>query len=72
MDTPDIVIIGATTTEGKLEPPMRSRFRLQFYLRWYTDEEIEKILCKARKKINKIEENGYSYCLMPMKEPDIK
>ena len=53
MDTPDIVIIGATTTEGKLEPPMRSRFRLQFYLRWYTNEEIEKILCKARKKINK-------------------
>jgi len=50
MDVPDIVIIGATTMEGMLEPPMRSRFRLQFYLRWYTNEEIEKILWGAKKK----------------------
>lgn len=53
MDTADIVIVGATTIEGMLEPPMRSRFKLQFYLRWYTDEEIEKILRGARRKLAK-------------------
>ena len=53
MDTPDFVIIGATTIEGMLEPPMRSRFKLQFYLRWYTDEEIEKILRGAKRKLVK-------------------
>lgn len=53
MDTPDFVIVGATTTEGMLEPPMRSRFKLQFYLQWYTDEEIERILLGAKRKLDK-------------------
>lgn len=53
MDTPDFVIIGATTIEGMLEPPMRSRFKLQFYLRWYTNEEIERILRGAKRKLVK-------------------
>lgn len=53
MDIPDFVIIGATTIEGMLEPPMRSRFKLQFYLRWYTNEEIERILRGAKRKLAK-------------------
>jgi len=58
IDTPDFVVMGATTIEGMLEPPMRSRFKLQFYLQWYTDEEIEKILGGAKKKIKKKITNG--------------
>lgn len=53
IDVPDFVIVGATTIEGMIEPPMRSRFKLQFYLQWYTDEEIEKILRGARRKLAK-------------------
>ena len=58
MDTPDIVVVGATTIEGMIEPPMRSRFRLQFYVQWYTNEEIERILRGAKKKIAKEIMNG--------------
>ena len=32
---------------------MRSRFKLQFYLQWYTDEEIERILLGAKRKLDK-------------------
>lgn len=53
IDVPDFVIVGATTIEGMIEPPMRSRFKLQFYLQWYGDEEIEKILRGARRKLAK-------------------
>ena len=58
MDTPDIVVVGATTIEGMIEPPMRSRFKLQFYVQWYTNEEIERILRGAKKKIAKEIMNG--------------
>ena len=53
IDVPDFVIVGATTIEGMIEPPMRSRFKLQFYLQWYADEEIERILRGARRKLAK-------------------
>lgn len=53
IDVPDFVIVGATTIEGMIEPPMRSRFKLQFYIQWYGNEEIERILRGARRKLAK-------------------
>jgi len=51
VDVSGLVIIGATTREGDLEIPFRNRFGLHIYLDKYTQEDIKKILLRAKEKL---------------------
>jgi len=51
VDVSGLVVIGATTREGDLEIPFRNRFGLHIYLDKYTEEDIKKILLRAKERL---------------------
>ncbi len=51
LDLPPVTIIGATTRAGLLSSPMRDRFGVIERLSFYTQEDLEKIIERAAKKL---------------------
>ena len=47
LSLPPFTLIGATTRAGLLSEPLRSRFGLITYLDYYTEKEIDAIICRA-------------------------
>ena len=47
IDLKRFTLIGATTREGLLSPPLRSRFQIMERLDFYTPEELKRILLKS-------------------------
>lgn len=52
-------LIGATTREGLLSPPLRSRFQISERLDYYPEEELKNIILKSAEKLKlEISESG--------------
>src|SRR5690554_5288216 len=47
IDLPRFTLVGATTRAGALSSPLRDRFGIINRLEYYTDEELEEIICRA-------------------------
>ena len=47
IDLPRFTLVGATTRAGALSAPLRDRFGIINRLEYYTDEELEEIICRA-------------------------
>lgn len=47
LDLPKFTVIGATTRTGALAAPLRDRFGLIHRLEFYSQDEIERIICRA-------------------------
>lgn len=45
-------LIGATTQSGKISAPLRSRFGITERLDYYSDQELEKIICQSAQFLN--------------------
>ncbi|NPA61715.1 MAG: Holliday junction branch migration DNA helicase RuvB [Epsilonproteobacteria bacterium] len=53
IDLPRFTLIGATTRAGMLSHPLRERFGMHFRMKFYTPEELSKIVELASIKLNK-------------------
>ncbi|NLY88836.1 MAG: Holliday junction branch migration DNA helicase RuvB [Firmicutes bacterium] len=47
IDLPRFTLVGATTRAGALSAPLRDRFGIISRLEYYTNEELEEIICRA-------------------------
>ena len=61
VDLPRFTLIGATTRVSLLSSPMRDRFGIVHSLDFYTNEEIEKIICRSGKILG-LEIDNSSIC----------
>ncbi len=52
LDIPQFTLVGATTKAGSLSQPLRDRFKIQFKLNFYTDEELSKIVMRSSSILN--------------------
>ncbi|MFZ5364669.1 MAG: Holliday junction branch migration DNA helicase RuvB [Patescibacteria group bacterium] len=52
LDLPKFTLIGATTKISRLSSPLRDRFGNIYRLDFYSDQDIEKIVCRAAKVLS--------------------
>ncbi len=52
LELPHFTFIGATTRTGLLSSPLRSRFGASYWLNFYDQEDIEKIIARSAKILN--------------------
>jgi len=60
IDLPRFTLIGATTRAGMLSNPLRERFGMHFRMRFYTADELSKIVAQAAHKLEKPAEDEAS------------
>ncbi len=53
IDLPRFTLIGATTRAGMLSNPLRDRFGMSFRMKFYTPDELARIVVKAAEKLGK-------------------
>lgn len=52
IDLPPFTLVGATTRLGLLSNPLRDRFGIPLRLRFYSPEELQKVITRASEKLN--------------------
>lgn len=52
LDLPKFTLVGATTRAGLLTAPLRDRFGVVHHLEFYTEEELQTIICRSAKVLN--------------------
>ena len=53
IDLPRFTLIGATTRAGMLSNPLRDRFGMSFRMRFYSSDELAKIITQASNKLER-------------------